>query len=328
MRFASDGSFYRLLPRAVVLADGVGEIRQLFAYSRRAGIPLTFRAAGTSLCGQAQGDGILVEVKRYWQGVQVEDRGGRVRVKPGTIAARVNLELRRYGTTIGPDPASINACTIGGVLADNSSGMCCGVEHNAYHMVESLTFVLPSGTVVDTAAPGAERRFAELEPHLVEGLRGLQRAVRADARLAARIRGKYQMKNTTGYGLNAFLDFDSPLEVFTHLLVGSEGRWRSSPKRCCGRYPTSRTGLPACCCFPICTRRALRSSRSAMRAPARSSCSTGPRCARCRTSPACQRPSPPSPTAQPGCSWSSAPATRAALPACSGSPPTPSRRCA
>jgi len=181
VRFASDGSFYRLLPKAVVLADGVGEIRQLFAYSRRTGVPLTFRAAGTSLCGQAQGDGILVEVKRYWQGVQVEDRGARVRVKPGTIAARVNLELRRYGTTIGPDPASINACTIGGVLADNSSGTCCGVEHNAYHTVESLTFVLPSGTVVDTAAPGAERRFAELEPHLVEGLRGLQRAVRADA---------------------------------------------------------------------------------------------------------------------------------------------------
>ena len=223
VRFASDGSFYRLLPKAVVLADGVGEIRQLFAYSRRTGVPLTFRAAGTSLCGQAQGDGILVEVKRYWQGVQVEDRGARVRVKPGTIAARVNLELRRYGTTIGPDPASINACTIGGVLADNSSGMCCGVEHNAYHTVESLTFVLPSGTVVDTAAPGAERRFAELEPHLVEGLRGLQRAVRADARLAARIRAKYRMKNTTGYGLNAFLDFDSPLEVFAHLLIGSEG---------------------------------------------------------------------------------------------------------
>jgi D-lactate dehydrogenase len=223
VRFASDGSFYRLLPKAVVVANGVEEIRQLFAYSRRTGIPLTFRAAGTSLCGQAQGDGILVEVKRHWQGVQVEEGGARVRVKPGTIAARVNLALRRYGTTMGPDPASINACTIGGVLADNSSGMCCGVEHNAYHTVESLTFVLPSGTVVDTAAPGAEHRFARQEPHLVEGLRGLQQAVRANARLAARIRAKYRMKNTTGYGLNALLDFDSPLELFAHLLIGSEG---------------------------------------------------------------------------------------------------------
>ena len=131
VRFASDGSFYRLLPKAVVVADGVEEIRRLFAYSRCTGIPLTFRAAGTSLCGQAQSDGLLVEVKRHWQGVRVEDGGARVRVKPGTIAARVNLELRRYGTTMGPDPASINTCTIGGILADNSSGMCCGVEQNA-----------------------------------------------------------------------------------------------------------------------------------------------------------------------------------------------------
>ena len=115
--------------------------------------------------------------------MQVEDRGGRVRVKPGTIAARVNLELRRYGTTIGPDPASINACTIGGVLADNSSGMCCGVEHkNAYHTVESLTFVLPSGTVVDTAAPGAERRFRRA------GAGTLSRAARTAARGSARTR--------------------------------------------------------------------------------------------------------------------------------------------
>jgi D-lactate dehydrogenase len=223
VRFASDGSFYRLLPKAVVIADGVEEVRRLFAYSRRTGIPLTFRAAGTSLCGQAQGDGILVEVKRHWHGVQVEDGGARVRAKPGTIAPRINLELRRYGTTMGPDPASINACTIGGVLANNSSGMCCGVEHNAYHTLESLTFVLPSGTVVDTAAPDAERRFAEQEPHLVEGLRELQRDVRGNASLADRIRAKYRMKNTTGYGLNAFLDYDSPLEIFAHLLVGSEG---------------------------------------------------------------------------------------------------------
>ena len=223
VRFASDGSFYRLLPKAVVVADGIEEIRGLFAYSRRTGIPLTFRAGGTSLCGQAQSDGILVEVKRHWHGVQVEADGALVRVRPGTIASRVNTDLKPYGTSIGPDPASINACTIGGVLADNSSGMCCGVEHNAYHTLESLTFVLPSGTMIDTADPDAERRFAELEPQLVEGIRELQRQVRDNPELADRIRAKYRMKNTTGYGLNAFLDFDSPLQVFAHLLIGSEG---------------------------------------------------------------------------------------------------------
>ncbi len=135
--FASDASFYRLMPQAVVLADGVAEIRALFGCSHRRRIPLTFRAAGTSLSGQAQSDGILVEVARHWRGVAVEDGGRRVRVKPGTIAARVNLALAPYGRKIGPDPASISACTVGGIVANNSSGMCCGVEQNAYHTLRS-----------------------------------------------------------------------------------------------------------------------------------------------------------------------------------------------
>jgi D-lactate dehydrogenase len=221
--FASDASFYRLIPQAVVLSDGVEEIRSLFGYARRTGIPMTFRAGGTSLSGQAQTDGILVEVARHWRGVQVEDGGRRVRVRPGTVAGRVNLALQRHGRKLGPDPASISACTMGGVLANNSSGMCCGVEQNAYRTLRSLTFVLPSGTVVDTAAPDAAERFAEAEPALVEGLRALREEVHADTDLVERIQRRYQRKNTTGYALNAFVDFSEPLDVFTHLLVGSEG---------------------------------------------------------------------------------------------------------
>ena len=221
--YASDASVYRMLPRAVVLADGVTEIRELFSYARAQAVPMTFRAAGTSLSGQAQSEGILVEVARHWRGVTVEYEGARVRVRPGTIAGRVNLALTPYGRKLGPDPASISACTVGGVIANNSSGMCCGIEQNAYRTLASLTFVLPSGTVVDTAAPGAAGHFAEAEPELVAGLRALREQVHADADLLARIREKYTRKNTTGYSLNAFLDFEEPLDVFTHLLVGSEG---------------------------------------------------------------------------------------------------------
>ena len=150
--FASDASVYRMLPKAVVLADGVDEVRGLMAHARRSGVPMTFRAAGTSLSGQAQSDGVLVEVARYWRGVAVEDEGRSVRVLPGTIAGRVNLALAKHGRKLGPDPASISACTMGGVIANNSSGMCCGTEQNTYNTLQSLTFVLPSGTVVDTAA--------------------------------------------------------------------------------------------------------------------------------------------------------------------------------
>ncbi|RPJ53297.1 MAG: FAD-binding oxidoreductase, partial [Acidobacteria bacterium] len=195
--FASDASFYRLIPQAVVLTKSVEEIQQLFRLSHAHRVPITFRAGGTSLSGQAVSDGVLVEVARHWGGLTVEDGGKRVRVQPGVIGARVNQVLRPFAAKMGPDPASINACMMGGILSNNSSGMCCGVEQNAYHTLESLTFVLPSGTVIDTARPDADRRLAEQEPKLWEGLRALRRRLLAQPALVDRIRAKYRMKNTT-----------------------------------------------------------------------------------------------------------------------------------
>ena len=98
----------------------------------RSEIPVTFRAAGTSLSGQAQGDGILIDVRRHWSGVTVEDGARRLRARPGTILSRANLALAPHGYRLGPDPASAAACTIGGVIANNSSGMCCGTTQNSY----------------------------------------------------------------------------------------------------------------------------------------------------------------------------------------------------
>jgi len=221
--FASDASFYRLLPEAVVLAGGVEEVRRLFALSRERGIPLTFRAAGTSLSGQSLSDGLLVEVARHWRSARVEDGGLRIRARPGMIGDHLNQLLRPFGRKIGPDPASIRACTLGGILANNSSGMCCGVEQNSYHTLRSLTFVLPSGTVIDSGAEGADAELRAREPALHEGLLDLRDELRAHPALVERIRAKYRMKNTTGYQLNAFVDFDRPIDIFAHLLVGSEG---------------------------------------------------------------------------------------------------------
>jgi D-lactate dehydrogenase len=221
--FASDASFYRLIPKAVVLAKGVEEIKALFRLSHERRIPLTFRAAGTSLSGQAVTDGILVEVARHWRGVKVEEGGKKVRVQPGVIGGHVNQLLRPYGVKLGPDPASINACMMGGILSNNSSGMCCGVAQNAYHTLDSLKFALPSGTVIDTAEPGAEEEFCAREPRLVEGILELKAKIEANPTLRERIRAKYRMKNTTGYSLNAFVDFERPLDIFQHVLIGSEG---------------------------------------------------------------------------------------------------------
>lgn len=221
--FASDASFYRLIPRAVAFAGSVEDIRGLFRLSHEQKIPMTFRAAGTSLSGQAVSDGILVEVARHWRGIQVLEGGAKVKVQPGVIGAHVNQALKFFKAKMGPDPASINTCTVGGILSNNSSGMCCGVSQNAYHTLESLTFVLPSGTVIDTAAPDADERLRAAEPALVEGLLKLKSDLLANPTLAARIRSKYLTKNTTGYSLNAFIDFDRPVDIFRNLLVGSEG---------------------------------------------------------------------------------------------------------
>jgi len=221
--FASDASFYRLIPKAVAFAGSVEDVRGLFRLSHAERVPMTFRAAGTSLSGQSVSDGILVEVARNWRGIQVLEGGAKVKVQPGVIGAHVNHALKYFKAKMGPDPASINTCTVGGILSNNSSGMCCGVSQNAYHTLESLTFVLPSGTVIDTASPNADEQFRALEPALAEGLLRLKGELLANPALAERIRAKYRMKNTTGYSLNAFIDFDRPVDIFRNLLVGSEG---------------------------------------------------------------------------------------------------------
>ncbi len=248
--FASDASCYRLVPLAVVLARGVDEVRGLLGATARHGVPLTFRSGGTSFCGQAVTDGVLVEVRRFWREMSVEAEGRLVRMQPGMIGGDVNRVLARHGRRIGPDPASINSCTVGGIVANNSSGMCCGVEQNAYHTLESITFLLPSGTLVDTAAPGAEERFRAAEPGLAEGLLALRRDLLADRALADRVRRKYRMKNTVGYGLNALLDFERPLDILSHLLVGSEGTLAFTAEVALRTVPALPHRLTALLAFP------------------------------------------------------------------------------
>jgi D-lactate dehydrogenase len=223
VRYASDASPYRLLPRVVVMARDAADVAKLLEYGRSAGIPIVFRAGGTSLNGQGQTDGILVDVRRHFGGVAVEEGGALARVGPGTVLGHANRVLAPHGCKLGPDPASTDIATVGGVIANNSGGMRCGVVHDSYSTVRSLNFVLPSGTMIDSAAPGAAETFAAVEPELAAGLEAIRDEIRADAELSDRIRRKFAIKNTTGYRLCAFLDADEPLEIFRRLLVGSEG---------------------------------------------------------------------------------------------------------
>ena len=220
---AHDASHFLLIPQAVVVARSADEVGRLLQASAAQGVPLTLRSGGTSLSGQALTDGVLVDVRRHFKDIEVLDDGARVRVQPGVTVRALNARLAPYGRKFGPDPASESACTIGGVVANNSSGMACGTVDNAYQTVESFTVVLPSGTVIDTGAPDADDRLRTLEPELFDGLLRLAGRVRDNPRSVAIIEHQFSMKNTMGYGVNALLDFERPADILAHLIVGSEG---------------------------------------------------------------------------------------------------------
>lgn len=207
----------------MLVPEDLDDISAILSYAHGKGRDVVFRAAGTSLNGQAQGEDILVDVRRHWTGVEVLDDGARARIRPGTTVLRANIALARHGRLLGPDPASAIACTVGGVVANNASGMTAGTTRNSYRTLASLTFVLPSGTVVDTADPAADEELACAEPELCAGLMELKAEIEADAELAARIRAKYTIKNTNGYRLDAFLDGATPVRILRGLMVGSEG---------------------------------------------------------------------------------------------------------
>ncbi|MGW8742422.1 FAD-binding and (Fe-S)-binding domain-containing protein [Streptomyces sp. NPDC055794] len=223
VKYASDASPYRFVPKVVVVPSNIGDVSAIMSYARDNGREVVFRAAGTSLNGQAQGEDILVDVRHHWTGIEVLDNGMQARILPGTTVMRANATLARSGRLLGPDPASAIACTVGGVVANNASGMTAGTTRNSYRTLSSLTFVLPSGTVVNTADPAADESLARSEPQLCEGLMALKAEIEADAELTARIRAKYEIKNTNGYRLDAFLDGATPVQILRGLMVGSEG---------------------------------------------------------------------------------------------------------
>jgi D-lactate dehydrogenase len=223
LAYAHDASHFVLTPQAVVVPRDAEEVGRLFATARRTGVPLTFRSGGTSLSGQAVTDGILADTRRHFRDVEVLDSGARVRVGPGATIRQVNARLAANGRKLGPDPASEGACTLGGVVANNSSGMACGTVANSYATLDALTLVLPSGTVIDTGAPDADTRLAALEPELHAGIGRIRDQLRGDSVLRAKVEQQFAMKNTMGYGLNSFLDHTRPVDILAHLVVGSEG---------------------------------------------------------------------------------------------------------
>jgi D-lactate dehydrogenase len=221
--YASDAGFYYLLPQAVVQPINEEEIASLFKFCRERAVPIVFRGGGTSLSGQSITDGILVDLSRYWTCHYVEDEGRTIRVQPAITGSMANAHLKKFGRKIGPDPSSINAAMMGGIISNNASGMCCGVKHNSYHTTKHIRFILTSGKVFSTEDPADYGRFEAECSNLAYELTQIKQQIDFDPELYGLIRNKYQTKNTVGYSLNAFIDYTHPLDIFAHLLVGGEG---------------------------------------------------------------------------------------------------------
>ena len=158
-----------------------------------------------------------------WRGCAPSEGGETITLQPGVIGAMANRRLVPFRRKIGPDPASIDSAMIGGIAANNASGMCCGTAQNSYQTLAGLRVVLADGTVLDTRDAASRAAFVARKPALVHGLDALCDAVRTNESLAARIRHKFKMKNTTGYSLNALVDFTDPIDILAHLMIGSEG---------------------------------------------------------------------------------------------------------
>ncbi len=222
LAYAGDAGFYYLIPLAIVFPDAEEDISTILHFAKKHRASITFRCAGTSLSGQTVTDGLIVDLSKSWNYVKPLLEGDLVEFMPGVTGAVVNHTLKKLGRKIGPDPASIKAAMMGGILSNNASGMCCGVANNAYHTLQHIRFILANGATYDTRIPEHYDSFVQQEKQLAEGLLSLKRQVQ-QSELAQKIRRKYAIKNTVGYSLNAFLDFEHPLDIFSHLLIGAEG---------------------------------------------------------------------------------------------------------
>ncbi len=223
LAFGTDASFYRLIPRMVIRAADEEEVALIMRECSVLKIPVTFRAAGTSLSGQAITDSVLVIAGEQWKKYNIDTENNTITLQPGLTGGVVNRILSKYGRKIGPDPASIESAMIGGIAANNASGMCCGTSENTYKTIKYIRIIFADGSLLDTGDLSSREVFRKSHAGLISEITELAISAKSNTVLAERIRRKYKMKNTTGYSLNSLVDFSDPFDIIEHLMVGSEG---------------------------------------------------------------------------------------------------------
>ena len=223
LAWGTDAGFYRLIPQIVIRSEGEEEISRLLKLADLYNLPVTFRAAGTSLSGQAISDSILIVAGKHWEKYSISPDHKEITLQPGIIGQRVNELLAPFGRKFAPDPASVKSAMVGGIVMNNASGMNCGTHANSDKVLLSARIILPDGTLLDTGDSVSRAAFEVTHRDFIRRICTLRDEVRADEKLAERIRYKYSIKNVTGLNLLPFVRFDDPFDIITHLMVGSEG---------------------------------------------------------------------------------------------------------
>ena len=223
LAWGTDASFYRLTPQVVIRAKDESEVAAIVKLASKYGLPFTFRAAGTSLSGQSVSDSILIVAGKNWEDYSVAPDGESITLQPGIVGAKVNQILKPLGRVFPPDPASIGSAMVGGIVANNASGMNCGTHANSDRMLLSARLVLPDGTVLDTGDEHSREAFRKSHPDFIARIESLRDRIRANGQLVDRIRKKYSIKNVTGLNLRPFIAYDDPFDIIAHSVVGSEG---------------------------------------------------------------------------------------------------------
>ena len=223
LAWGTDAGFYRLIPQLIVRSDNEEEVSRLLRIARKYHLPVTFRAAGTSLSGQAISDSILVVAGKHWENYEILADGEQIRLQPGIIGERVNQLLRPYGRKFAPDPASVKSAMVGGIVMNNASGMNCGTHANSDRMLLSARIILADGTILDTGDEASRAAFRESHGEFLRRIEKLRDEIRINEKLSERIRYKYSIKNVTGLNILPFVRFDDPFDIIAHLMVGSEG---------------------------------------------------------------------------------------------------------
>ena len=223
LAYGTDASFYRLIPKIVIKTDNANEVQDIIELSNEMELSITFRAAGTSLSGQAISDSILIVTSRKFTDFKISEDKSFISLQPALTGAQVNNLLSRYSKKIGPDPASINAAMIGGIAANNASGMCCGISQNSYKTLKSMKLIFADGTKLDTSDEESKKAFRISNADFLSQLKQFSSDTKNNDELNKKIQRKYKIKNTCGYSLNSLIDFDDEFEILQHLIIGSEG---------------------------------------------------------------------------------------------------------